>query len=395
MKYLIFIIKFFFKIKIIFKDPKNYDLVIFDGTSIGDLGAILKNRRYFVLENRLDKITKIYISLNIIKHYIKNFKGKISTAYLISLLDIIRPKVVFTFIDNSLKFSEIARLRYHKMNFVALQNGARYEYKEYAYLYKKKIINYNYNNKIFIPNLLCFGKNEINEFKKYNLKVTNFFPVGSLRVSNFNLRKNKSVKKYFNDICLISDAYAWDRAFDYFNSNLEEKIITLVKYVIRFCKQHNLKLTLALRSYKTDKKNLNKELDFYKKYLKQSEYSFLSECLFYREEKNKFSTYELMKNSKVVVGTISTTLRENLIMNGKTLACNLTLADIFDFPIKGLCFIKNCNYKSFEKRLSRVINISKKKYFYKINTNYVINYLNNISTAEKVNKKLNLYLKKI
>jgi hypothetical protein len=289
------------------------------------------------------------------------------------------------------------------MNFVALQNGARYEYKEYAYLYKKKIINYNYNNKIFIPNLLCFGKHEINEFKKNNLKVTNFFSVGSLRVSNFNFYKKtnfnfykkKSIKKYLYDICLISDAYAWDRAFDYFNSNLEEGIISLVKYVIRFCKQHNLKLTLALRSYKTDKKNLNKELDFYKKYLKQSEYFFLSECLFYREEKNKFCTYELMNNSKVVVGTISTTLRENLIMNGKTLACNLTLADIFDFPIKGLCFIKNCNYKSFEKRLSRVINISKKEYFYKINTNYVINYQNNVSTAEKVNKKLDLYLKKI
>ena len=47
MKYLIFIIKVFFKIKIIFKDPKNYDLVIFDDASIDELEAILKNRKYF------------------------------------------------------------------------------------------------------------------------------------------------------------------------------------------------------------------------------------------------------------------------------------------------------------------------------------------------------------
>ncbi len=395
MKYFIFIIKFFFKIKIIFKDPKNYDLVIFDDESIDELEAILKNRKYFILENRIDKISKVYISLNIIKLCIKNYKNKIWTAYLVSLLDIIQPKVVFTFIDNSLKFSEIAKLRHHKINFVALQNGARYEHKEHVYLYKKKIINYNYNSEFFIPYLLCYGKHEINEFKKYNIKVINFSAVGSLRVSNFLSYRKKKNKFFFNDICLISDAYAWDRVFDCFNSNLEKGIINLVTFVIRFCKQYNLELKLALRSYKTDKTNLNKELNFYKKYLTQTEYSFLFERFFYREEKNRFRTYELMKDSKVVIGSISTTLRENLIMNGKTLACNFTPTKIFDFPIKGLCFIKNCNYKSFEERLLKIINISKKKYFSQINRNYVINYDKNISTAEKVNNKLDLFLKKI
>ena len=106
MKYFIFIIKFFFNIKKIFKDPKNYDLVIFDDESIDELEAILKNRKYFILQSRVGRIEKIYISLNIIKNFIKNYKNKISTAYFLTLLDIIRPKVVFTFIDNSFKFSE-------------------------------------------------------------------------------------------------------------------------------------------------------------------------------------------------------------------------------------------------------------------------------------------------
>ena len=102
-----------------------------------------------------------------------------------------------------------------------------------------------------------------------------------------------------------------------------------------------------------------------------------------------------MRGSKVVIGSISTVLRENLAMNGKTLACNFTLTDIFDFPINGLCFIKNPNYEFFEKRLLKVINIKKKEYFSKINRNYVINYEKNISTAEKVNNKLDFFLKKI
>ena len=394
MKYLIFIIKVFFKIKIIFKDPKNFDLVIFDDESIDELEAILKNRKYFILQNRVDRIDKIYISLNIIRNFIKNYKSNISTAYFLTLLDIIRPKVVFTFIDNSFKFSELAKLKNHKIKFIALQNGARYEHKEYEYLYKNKIIKYKHSENFFIPYLLCYGKYEIDDFKKYNIKVKDFSVVGSLRVSNFILNKKKN-KKYSNDICLISDAYAWDRLFDCYNPNLEKGIIELVKFTIRFCEQHNLKMKLALRSYRTDLTNLNKELNFYKKYLTQTEYSFLFKSFYYREKKNRFRTYELMKNSKVVIGSISTTLRENLVINGKTLACNFTPTNIFDFPIKGLCFIKNCNYKSFEKRLLKVINITKNEYFSKINRNYAINYDTNFSTIDKVNNKLDFFLKEI
>jgi surface carbohydrate biosynthesis protein len=394
MKYLIFIIKVFFKIKIIFKDPKNNDLVIFDDESINELGAILKNRKYFILKNRVDRIDKIYISLNVIRNFIKNYKKKISTAYFLALLDIIKPKVVFTFIDNSFEFSELAKLRHHKIKFIALQNGARYEHKEYEYLYKNKIIKYKHSENFFISYLLCYGKYEIDDFKKYNIKVKDFSVVGSLRVSNFILNKKKN-KKYSNDICLISDAYAWDRVFDCYNLNLEKGIIKLVKFTIRFCAQHNLKMKLALRSYRSDLTNLNNELNFYKKYLTQTEYSFLFKSFYYREKKNRFRTYELMKNSKVVIGSISTTLRENLVINGKTLACNFTPTNIFDFPIKGLCFIKNCNYKSFEKRLLKVINITKNGYFSKINRNYAINYDTNFSTIEKVNNKLDFFLKEI
>jgi len=394
MKYLIFIIKVFFKIKIIFKDPENYDLVIFDDTSINELEAILKNRKYFILQNRVDRIDKIYISLNIIRNFIKNYKNKISTAYFLSLLDIIRPKVVFTFIDNSFKFSELAKLKNHKIKFIALQNGARYEHKEYEYLYKNRIIKYNYSENFFIPYLLCYGKYEIDDFKKYNIKVNDFSVVGSLRVSNFLLRKKK-IKKYYNDICLISDIYSWDDIFNIYNSGLEKGIINLTKFVINFSIKHNLKLTIALRSYRNDKANFNREINFYKRYLTKIEYNFLSKSFFYRKEKNKFSTYELMKGSEVVVGSISTTLRENLIMDGKILACNLTPTNIFDFPLKGLCFIKNCNFRVFEKRLLKIINLSKKEYFSKINKNYAVDYNKNISTIEKVNNKLDLFLKNI
>ena len=54
-----------------------------------------------------------------------------------------------------------------------------------------------------------------------------------------------------------------------------------------------------------------------------------------------------MHKSKVVIGTMSTLLRENLSLGGKTFACNFTNINIFDFPIKGLCFSKNLDYRFF------------------------------------------------
>jgi len=394
MKYLIFIIKVFFKVKIIFKDPKNYDLVIFDDESIDELGAILKNRKYFILQSRINRIDKIYISLNIIRNIIKNYKKKISTAYFLSLLDIIKPKVVFTFIDNSFKFSELAKLKNQKIKFIALQNGARYEHKEFEHLYKNKIIKYNFSENFFIPYLLCYGRYEIDDFKKHNIKVNDFSVVGSLRVSNFLLKKKK-IKKYYNDICLISDIYSWDDIFHIYNPGLEKGIINLTKFVINFSIKHNLKLKIALRSYRNNIENFNREINFYKRYLTKIEYNFLSKSFFYRDEKKKFSTYELMKGSEVVIGSISTMLRENLVMNGKVLACNLTPTNIFDFPLKGLCFLKNCNFSVFEKRLLKIINLSKKDYFSHVNKYYPVDYDKNISTIKKVNNKLDLFLKNI
>ena len=75
-----------------------------------------------------------------------------------------------------------------------------------------------------------------------------------------------------------------------------------------------------------------------------------------------YKTYKIMCKSKVVVGTMSTMLRENLILNGKTLACNFTKTEIFDFPIKGICYLKNNNYFVFEKRLKHILKIDKKIY---------------------------------
>ena len=54
--------------------------------------------------------------------------------------------------------------------------------------------------------------------------------------------------------------------------------------------------------------------------------------------------------TNLLIGTISTLLRENIALGGKSLACNQTPNNIYDFPIEGICNIKNFKPEELEQR---------------------------------------------
>ena len=70
-------------------------------------------------------------------------KGNLFTVYLVSLIELIEPKAVITNIDNSFKFSEVAKILEKKAIFIAVQNAKRYELLEFDYLYNKKKVKHN------------------------------------------------------------------------------------------------------------------------------------------------------------------------------------------------------------------------------------------------------------
>ncbi len=181
-------IKVLFKAKFIFNNPVHKKLIIFDGESSNQLKHILKNFEYFVLETRFSRIDKFYITRKIIFETIKNYQQNFLNSYLLTLIDHINPKVVFTYIDNSHRFTEFSELRNKKYKFIALQNGARYEHKIINKLIKKKNKNLEFN-RFNIPYFLCFGNYEIKDYKKSKQKIKKFIKVGSLKLSNYLLEK--------------------------------------------------------------------------------------------------------------------------------------------------------------------------------------------------------------
>ena len=68
--------------------------------------------------------------------------------------------------------------------------------------------------------------------------------------------------------------------------------------------------------------------------------------------------------------------------------------NIFDFPIKGLCFSKNMNYENFEKQLSKIYKISLKEYYNQLSENrYYVCKNNSYKTIELINKKLRFLIR--
>ena len=101
----------------------------------------------------------------------------------------------------------------------------------------------------------------------------------------------------------------------------------------------------------------------------------------------------MLCQSKLLVATLSTTLRENLYLRNKVLACNFSNTKLHDFPLKGICTLKDCNYKTFKKRISKVLSISKKNYLSKIKNRFYAIENNKISTIDNVRNQLESFLK--
>ena len=275
------IINTLLNVKFIFKNPTYKDIVVFDGESTGQLKHVLKDFEYNILETRFHRIKKLFITKKIIFKTIRNYNGNLLSSYLLTIIDQIKPKIIFTYIDNSYRFSQFSKLRNKKYKFIALQNGARYEHKILNELIKKKIIKKKLEiQKFHIPHFLCFGKYEIDDYRKNYQIVKNFTKVGSLKLSNYLLSK-KNIKNNNlrnNDILLISDVNCWDLILDKLNYPIEKGVITLIKFTIRFAIQNRLKIKIAARSQKNHFYNEN---IFYKKNLNNKEYRFLLKNIFF------------------------------------------------------------------------------------------------------------------
>jgi surface carbohydrate biosynthesis protein len=374
--------------KIEFNNPLHKEIVVFDNTSIDDLKNILSKRKYFTLGARFDGISKIYISLRILYFFFKNYNHNILSSYLIALIKVIKPKIVLTTIDNSWKFHEIAKsLRKEKINFLAIQNAARYDLEENNLLFKKKLIKKNPNSNFFIPQFICYGDYVENEYRKNKIKVGQYYNFGSLRLSNYlKYIKEKKIKlrKNFYDVSFIS-GYSFDKDKIYNESGIDYAWAKMCAYTIRFCIKNKLKFLFIAKARKESKKK--KELDFFKKYLSEDEFIYLKNN-FLSTNRNKYTPYKAIHETNVLTGVVSTMLQDKLALDGKILVCNFTNYKTWDFPIKNFCFLRKPSLENFQQRLGIILKLSNKKYLSYLKNKKLIYFNKQKSTIQLINQHL-------
>ena len=353
------------------KLPENKKIVIFDdeGYNPEEINKIISLEECFLLKVRKKNINEIYINPKILFYtlfFIFIKKQKISVAYFSSIILIVCPKLVLTRNDNLISFSLTAKNLEKKFKFFAIQKAARYEYGEP--FYDKQNLK-----KIFIPEFACFGEAEKDLAKQYNLNIKKFFVCGSLKLSHLiEEKKIKKENKKFFDICLVSESsMGWNKLYPGF----EEAIGKVAYYTSKFAQENNKKLVIAGKRKTSHQNFLEKQ--FYKKYMV---------CDFEIQLNNGWKSYELSSKSNLTIGAVSTLLRETLSLNNKILSCNFFNHDAWNFPLDGICNLKDVSYSEFKKRVQEILSLSFDKYEEKLSRN--ISYLMDIDTNELTTKKL-------
>ena len=416
------LVKIFIKSKIILRSPPKKKIIMFDDSGSRHLKKILNMKETCLLPVRIETINEIYFYLPILAKTLKFLLShKLSTSYFCAIIETINPKLVITMIDNSILFSDVARILDKKHKFIAVQNAARYEFDEFGKQHAKRF---------YIPEFACFGDFEKNLYNRHNIKVKKFFVCGSLHLAFFQeylkklsrKKKTNNYKKY--DICLVSEASpGWDKLFPGF----EKSITKIAEFTTRLAKKHNLKIAFVAkrprrpksqfifkksvfsnkpiiltqiwkfiapglyknekRAFIREKEGHKREINFYKKYIKVN-------CKIIQRNFKTYSSYQTMMNSNLTIAMMSTLLRENLVLGGKILSCNFTNKKIWNFPIQGICSFNNLSFDKFEKRVLKLLSISHRSYILNLKKNpkYLIYYSKNNSTQDLLKKKIKSFM---
>lgn len=386
------------KIKFLFKKPSQKDIIVFDDVSFEDLRYLLEGKNYCVIPSRSNRISEIVITKKFLINFFKLFfypkislRGIFLTSYLISVIQLINPKLIISHIDNSTKYSDVSFFLKDRFKFLTVQNAARYDQLINELNFKKNLKFKIKNYKLFIQNFLCFAKFEKETYKKLDYTVENFHIIGSLRKSNFFRYLNRQKKILKPDLYKLGVLLEIPLPTPGLLPNVKDEIYSFVLpliYSIKYSKNKNIKPIFICKT-----KEINEQLNHYGDYLKIDEINFIKKNLWQRRIK-EFSSYEAIFQTQVLVGMASTLLREKISSKEKILSCNYSKASFWNFPIQGICSLNEEGYQKFENRLNKIFSTSKEDYFSQLDQDcrYVCDQGSNDQALKKIDDMIAKYI---
>jgi hypothetical protein len=333
---------------------KKVDVVIFDASNrekddllplCGDAQVVLLDVSGLTLQLNWDVICQLVFLV---------LRGtSIHASYYAVVLRRLSPAIVITYIDNSDLFYKVARANYHRMRFLAIQNGARYDVVE---------MSAQEGRRIFIPEFACFGEYEKDLYQSKGARVGRYIPVGSLREANFRRYWQDagpvSSERYDYDLCVVAEASpGWDKKYP----GSEDAFGNIAKYAVRFARENGLKVVIAgkrdiapLRAL-AGTHSRDTEVGWYSKYIG-------TEVPITPRVRDQFTTYGLMSRSRVSLALMSTTLREAANRGNRVVFCNFSGDPRWDFCVEGIWSLTEGSYEAFAVRIMAVLSMSDEDY---------------------------------
>lgn len=295
----------------------------------------------------------LYISFPIIFNFLKNlfriyFKLKkyrrIFFVYLLSCIQVVRPKVVITVIDNNYLFHTLSQF-YNQAEFYAIQNGTRHNIDLEDAL--QEILKLGITSSMC--NFVCFGSHEIESYRKIDYTIyKKFHPVGSLIGSYYWTQAKPSDLRIEFTTCLVSQ---WRRQIMIGNEypTLKKTCQVLNNYLLRFINEKKTSCCIAEAS------NCSEELEYYKS-------TFGDKAKIIPNNREQFSTYSAMDKSNVIIAFSSTAAYEAFGWGKKVLFCNFYAESGFDRLVGNANSVDSQDYEEFSNKLDYLIKIDDSEY---------------------------------
>ena len=350
---------FFRRLK--FSIPKHSDFIIFDEVHSQYLFKIInKDYTVYIIKQRppdffinfslLKKFIIFLPKLSLVKIYnhprgiLVGVLSEVRLIYYRSLILLIKPKAVITFIDNNVIFNELSQ-SLKTISFIGIQNGLR--------LVHEKARNYH------VQHLFSFGNNESSYFKNIGYEVENFYPCGSFIASQHLRNKEEPLSNKY-DILIVSCwrgniGYPIDQV-DSMNS-MREMDTLISKYI----KKNNIKAAVAFRNERdgvhwfVPEIGKNEEEYFHDIYGNSVD---LIDVDF--KSRNIYSL--ITKSSLIVSGFSTSVLLEAYGYQKKIMYYNFTNKDIYHSIFDSSIVSDKSDYKSFSKELDELIQIKQSDY---------------------------------
>ena len=372
-----------------FSIPKHSDFIIFDEAHSQYLLKIINKRHsvyiikqrppyYFINFSLIGMFITSLPKLSLVKIYnhprgiLVGVFSEVRLIYYRSLILLIKPKAVITYIDNNVIFNELSQ-SLKKIPFIGIQNGVR--------LVHEKARNYH------VQHLFSFGNNESSYFKNIGYKAENFYPCGSFIASQHLRYKEEPLNNKYD--ILIASCWRGNIGYPIDQVDSMNSMREMDTLISKYIKKNNIKAAVALRNERDGVHWFVPEIgrneeeyfhDIYGNSVDLIDVDFKSRNI-----------YSLINKSSLIVSGFSTSvLLEAYGFQKKIMYYNFTNKDIYHSIFDDSIVSSNSVFESFSKELDKLIQIKQSDYVDKhsFNMKHYMSFPKDYNVTKFISKKI-------